>query len=70
MDKIPIAPDAWHDVVIEVRGRQVKALLDGKDGITFTLEQAQPMESLSLEADGNKKEIGVVWFDDFSLEPL
>jgi hypothetical protein len=70
VENLAIAPDAWHDVVIEVRGRQVKALLDGKDGVTFTLEQDQPMESLSLEADGNKKEIGVVWFDDFALEPL
>jgi hypothetical protein len=67
-ERLNVAPEVWHELQLEVRRKHVRALFDQKEVLTFTLESDQPIESLSLEANGNKKEIGVVWFDDFSFE--
>lgn len=44
--------------------------LDGKEVLSRKQEGDQPIESPSLEVNGNKKAPGVVWFDDFSFECL
>lgn len=65
-----IMSGAWHALVLELQARDVRVLLDGKEALRFTLESEQPLRSLSLEADGDKKSIGSVWFDDITVQPL
>jgi hypothetical protein len=38
--------------------------------VTLKLPHHQPLRSLSLEADGDKKTIGLVWFDDLFVDTL
>jgi hypothetical protein len=59
-----VIPGEWHALVLEVRGNEAVASLDGKQSVALKLPHNQPLRSLSLEADGDKKTIGLVWFDD------
>jgi hypothetical protein len=65
-----VTPGAWHAVVLEVKGGDVRVFLDGKESIKMKLPQDQPLRSLSLEADGDKKKPGLAWFDDIAVAPL
>ena len=71
-ENVAVIPAEWHELAMELRGKQFKAHLDGKEVLACTLdeEQRQTMVSFSLEVNGNKKETGVAWFDDFSFEAL
>lgn len=65
-----ITPGTWHALVLEVKGNEARAFLDGKHAVTLKLPHDQPLRSLSLEADGDKKTPGLVWFDDIVMEAL
>ncbi len=65
-----VIPGTWHAVVLEVKGRDVRVFLDDKESVTMKLPQDQPLRSLSLEADGDKKSPGLAWFDDIAVAPL
>lgn len=65
-----ITPGTWHTLVLDVKGNEARASLDGKHAVTLKLPHHQPLRSLSLEADGDKKVPGLVWFDDIVVEPL
>jgi hypothetical protein len=65
-----ITPGTWHALVLEVKGSDVRVFLDGKKAVTMKLPQDQPLRSLSLEADGDKKSPGLAWFDDIAVAPL
>jgi hypothetical protein len=65
-----ITPGTWHSLVLEVKGNEAHASLDGKQAVTLKLPHQQPLRSLSLEADGDKKSPGLVWFDDIVVEPI
>lgn len=65
-----VTPGTWHAVVLEVKGGDVRVFLDSKNAVTMKLPQDQPLRSLSLEADGDKKSPGLAWFDDIAVAPL
>ena len=65
-----VTPGSWHALVLEVKGSDVRVFLDGKESVTMKLPQDQPLRSLSLEADGDKKSPGLAWFDDIAVAPL
>ena len=65
-----VTPGAWHALVLEVKDNEAVASLDGKQAVTLKLPHHQPLRSLSLEADGDKKTIGLVWFDDLFVDTL
>jgi hypothetical protein len=65
-----VSPGTWHTLVLEVKGTDVRVFLDGKESLTMKLPQDQPLRSLSLEADGDKKSPGRAWFDDIAVAPL
>ena len=65
-----ITPGTWHTLVLEVKGNEAQASLDGKQLVTLKLPHNQTLRSLSLEADGDKKSPGLVWFDDVAVAPL
>jgi hypothetical protein len=65
-----VTPGSWHALELELKGAEARGSLDGKHVVTLKLPVPQPVRSLSLEADGDKKGAGLVWFDDISVEPL
>jgi len=65
-----VTPGTWHAVVLEVKGGDVRVFLDGEESVKMKLPQDQPLRSLSLEADGDKKSPGLAWFDDIAVTPL
>jgi hypothetical protein len=66
----PIAPDEWHDVVFDLKDRDVRLEIDGIEVLTYRLPHVQPLQGLSLEVSGDKKSIGTASFDEVSVEPL
>lgn len=65
-----VTPGTWHALVLEVKDNEAVASLDGKQAVILKLPHHQPLRSLSLEADGDKKTIGLVWFDDIIVASL
>ena len=65
-----ITPGTWHNLLLEVMGNEAQASLDGNPAVTLKLPHHQPLRSLSLEAAGDLKTIGLVWFDDVVVAPL
>ncbi len=65
-----VIPGTWHALVMEVKGSDIQVFLDGKESVKMKLPQDQPLRSLSLEADGDKKSPGLTWFDDIAVAPL
>ncbi len=35
-EKVVIEPDVWHDLAVEVRGKELRVLVDGKAAMTYT----------------------------------
>jgi hypothetical protein len=65
-----ITPGTWHTLVLEVKGNQAQASPDGNQAVSLKLPHNQPLRCLSLEADGDKKSPGLVWFDDTAVALL
>lgn len=71
-EKITLAPDVWHDLVVELRGRDITGIIDGKEVITYKTNAGDaPKKSVQLSIGGTKdaKEVSG-WIDDVSVEPL
>jgi hypothetical protein len=66
----PITPLEWHDVLYEVKQRDIRVLVDGAEALTYQLPHEQPIQSFSLEVDGDKRSAGKAWFDEVAVEPL
>lgn len=64
-----IPPGGWVALKMELRGRTVRVLFDGLEVLTHTLESEQPLRTLSLEVEGDKKSTGVAAFDDIIVAP-
>ena len=60
----------WRTVAMAFRGKEVKVLVEGKEALTLMLEADQPLQRFGIEANGDKKTAGIVYFDDITLEPL
>jgi len=70
-EKIEIAPEAWHDLSLELRGKELTAFIDGKKVLDYTtLAGDAPKTSIGLQPGGNKKDVLDTWFDDIRVEPL
>lgn len=71
--KTAVAPDVWHGLVVEIRGRRLTAHLDGKETVTFdTVCGDCPKQNIGLQAGGTKKGDPSVptWVDDVKVERL
>ena len=66
----PIAPLEWHDVLYEVKQRDIRVVVDRTEVITYQLPHKQPIQSFSLEVDGDKRSVGKAWFDEVAVESL
>jgi lysophospholipase L1-like esterase len=70
-EKTEIAPDEWHECVLELRGRELTAFIDGHKVLEYTtLAGDAPKTSIGLQPGGNKKTVMATWFDDIRVAPL
>lgn len=70
-EKIEIAPEEWHELSLELRGKELAAFIDGKKVLDYTtLAGDAPKTSIGLQPGGNKKDVLDTWFDDIHVEPL
>jgi hypothetical protein len=70
-EKITLAPDVWHDLVAEVRGKELTVFIDAKQVLQYTtLSGDAPKTSIGLGAGGNGKTVLATWYDDVRFEPL
>ena len=69
--KLPIAPDAWHHLVLELRGKELKVTLDGQPALTYvTLCGDVTKRDIGLQPGGKSPRPLATWFDDVRIEPL
>lgn len=69
--KTTIAPDLWHDLGVETRGRELTVFVDGKTVLEYTtLSGDAPKTSIGFGVGGNGKTVLATWYDDVSIQPL
>lgn len=69
--KVAIAPDVWHDLVAEVRGKELTIFIDAKQVLQYTtLSGDAPKTSIGFGVGGNGKTVLATWYDDVRFEPL
>ena len=69
--KHDVAPDVWHSMAIELRGREMKAFLNGKLVLTYTTLCGDfPKSSIGLAGGRSASATLETWFDDLRFEPL
>ena len=69
--KMTIDPDAWHEAVIEARGREQRVLLDGREVFTYTsLVGDTPKTGVSLGIHSDEKRVVQGFIDDVTFGPL
>ncbi len=70
-EPISIAPEAWHDLAVEVWGKELRVLIDAKAVLNYTtLCGDAPKTSIGFGVGGNGKTVLATWYDDVSIEPL
>lgn len=70
-EKRSVAPDVWHEVVIELRGKEMKASVDGEIALTYTtLCGDVPKTSIGLAGGRSSTGVMQTWFDDVHFSPL
>jgi len=70
-EKRSTAPDVWHEVVIELRGKEMTAFVDGGKALTHTtLCGNVPKTSIGLAGGRSNGGVMQTWFDDVQLAPL
>ena len=69
--KLPIAADAWHSLVLELRGKELKVIVDGQLALTYlTLCSDVAKHDIGLQPGGKSPQPLATWFDDIRVEPL
>ena len=69
--KAQIAPDAWHSLVLELRGKELKVIVDGQPALTYvTLCGDVAKHDIGLQPGGRSPRPLATWFDDIRVEPL
>ncbi len=70
-EDVRITPNEWHDLALELRGKELTALIDGRKVLEYTtLSGDVPKTSIGLQPGGNKKDVLDTWFDNIRVEPL
>jgi len=70
-EKRATAPDVWHDLILELKGKELTAFIDGEKALTYTtLCGAVAKTSIGLAGGRHPTEIMDVWYDDVRFEPL
>lgn len=70
-ESVVIPPEEWHELVLELHGKELTAFIDGAKAIEYTtLSGEVPKTSIGLQPGGNKKDVLDTWFDDIRVEAL
>jgi hypothetical protein len=70
-EKVQIAPDVWHSLVLELRGKELQVTLNGKLALTYTtLCGDVPKNDIGLQPGGKSQKPLPSWFDDIRVELL
>jgi hypothetical protein len=70
-EKRTIKPDVWHELVVELRGKELTAIVDGEKALTYTtLCGDVPKTSIGLAGGHSKADVMQTWFDDVQFSPL
>lgn len=70
-ENLQIAPDVWHNLAVELRGKELRVTLDGKPALTYTtLCGDVPKNDIGLQPGGKSQKPLASWFDDIRVEPL
>ena len=72
VEPLALEPGAWHDLVVEMRGRTITASIDGKPVLEYRTNAGDaPKETLQLAVGNDQgKEVMTGWYDDVRFEPL
>jgi hypothetical protein len=71
VEKITLSLDAWHALAIEMRGRTITAIIDGKQVLTYLTNAGDaPKETVQFAVGGGSREVVNGWYDEVSFEPL
>jgi hypothetical protein len=69
--QMTVDPDAWHEAVIEARGRDQRVLLDGREVFTYSsLVGDTPKTGVSLSINSDEKRVVQGFIDDVTFGPL
>ncbi|MFN7562265.1 MAG: family 16 glycoside hydrolase [Prosthecobacter sp.] len=69
--EMTIAAGVWHDLVLEMRGLDLRVMLDGKEALTYTTKAGDAeKQTLQLSVHSYEKQIVHGYFDDIRFEPL
>ena len=70
-EKREVAADVWHEVVLEMRGLEMTAFVDGEKALTYkTLCGDVEKTSIGLAGGSSKTADQKTYFDDIRFEPL
>jgi len=68
---LPVAAGVWHDLVLEMRGLEIRVLLDGKEALVYTTKAGDAeKETLQLSVHSYEKQVVHGYFDNIRFEPL
>ncbi len=69
IEKLPIAPDGWPTIVLELRGKELQVMLNGKLALTYsTLCGDVTKSDIGLQSGGKSQNPVASWFDDIRVE--
>jgi hypothetical protein len=64
-EKREVAANVWHTIVLELRGREMTAFLDGEKALTYTTLCGDVKKtSIGLAGGRDDREISDTWYDD------
>jgi hypothetical protein len=70
-EKHEVLPDVWHDLSIELKGRELTAFVDGVPALRYTTLCGDVAKtSLGLAGGRSGSEVMRTWFKDVRFEPL
>ena len=70
-EKRAVAPEVWHELQIELRGKELQVWVDGEQALQYlTLCGDVPKTSVGLAGGRSAKEVMHTWFDDVRWESL
>jgi hypothetical protein len=69
--RITIAPEVWQELTVELRGKELRAFIDGKLALAYTtLCGDVPKHDIGLQPGGKGDAAVATWFDDVRVESL
>jgi hypothetical protein len=70
-EKLQLTVDAWHDLVLEMRGRTITARIDNQEVLSYRTNAGDaPKDTVQLAVGGNGSEVTNGWYADIRFEPI